>query len=140
MKVSATKQRESLSAVLPQTEIQQPQFEPDRSVRKDSFRGWIHSVASFASRRALPVPAVYKVPRLTASDVSRVNQATIREGESHCVWPPSVIQEFNRAEVITTGGVGHYLLQDANVTRVEYKHQVKSNSKSTVLQMLAERE
>ena len=133
MKGFASKQRESLSAVLRQTEHQQPQFELDRSVPKASFRGWIHSVAN---RRPLPVPAVYRTPRLTALDVSRVNQATIREGESHCVWPPSVIEEFNKAEVITGGAVNHYVLKDASLTRVEDRK--RSQAKSPVLQMRAE--
>jgi hypothetical protein len=135
MKVFASKQRESMSAVLHQTEQQQPQFELDRSVPKTSFRGWIHSVASIANR-PLPVPTVYRTPRLTALDVSRVNKATIREGESHCVWPPSVIREFNKAEVITGGAVSHYVLRDANLTRIEDRK--RSQAKSPVLQMRAE--
>ena len=140
MKAIASKQRESLSVVPHQSERHQPQLELDRSRLKDSFRGWIHSVASFTSHRELPVRAGYRVARLTALDVSRVNQATIREGESHCVWPPSVIQEFNKAEVITTNGVGHYVLQDASLTRVENKKRRQSHPRSTALQMLAEQD
>jgi hypothetical protein len=140
MKAFASKQRESLSMVPHQSEGHEPQLEVDRSLLKDSFRGWIHSVASFTSHRALPVPSVSRVQRLTALDVSRVNQATIREGESHCVWPPSVIQEFNKAEVITTSRVGHYVLQDANLNRVEHKQRNRSHPRSTALQMLAERD
>ena len=73
-------------------------------------------------------------------DVSRVNKATIREGESHCIWPPSVIREFNKADVITTREVEHYVLRDANLNRVEHKKRRQSNAQSTVLQMLAERD
>jgi hypothetical protein len=110
------------------------------SALKDSFHGWLHSVAVMADGHPLPSPAIFRVPRLTALDVSRVNQATIREGESHCVWPPSVIREFNRAEVITSAKVEHYVVNDVNLTRVEYKKRRQSSAQSAVLQMLAERD
>ena len=140
MRVFAKNQGESLSVVPHQVERPRPAFEVSRSAIKESFHGWLQSVARMPSDRVLKVPAGYRVPRLTALDVSRVNKATIREGESHCVWPPSVIQEFNKAAVITTGEVEHYLLRDTNLNRVEYKKQRQSNAQSTVLQMLAERD
>jgi hypothetical protein len=46
-----------------------------------------------------------------------VNHATIREGESHCIWPPSIVQYFQSAEVIADKS-GHYELKDANLRRV----------------------
>ena len=140
MRVFAKNQRESLSVVPHQAERPRPTFEVNRSAIKESFRGWLQSVAGMTNDRALRVPAAYRVPRLTALDVSRVNKATIREGESHCVWPPSVIREFNKADVITTGEVDHYMLRDASLTRVEYKKRHQSNAQSPVLQMLAERD
>jgi hypothetical protein len=48
----------------------------------------------------------------------RVNHATIREGESHCIWPPSIVQYFQTAKVITDKKAGHYELKDANLRRV----------------------
>ena len=140
MRVFAKNQRESLSVVPHQAECPRPTFEVNRSAIKESFHGWLQSVAGMTNDRALRVPTAYRVPRLTALDVSRVNKATIREGESHCVWPPSVVREFNKADVITTGEVEHYVLRDANLTRVEYKKRRQSNTQSTVLQMLAERD
>jgi hypothetical protein len=140
MKVFATKQRESLSVVPQPTKNERAAFEVNHSALKQSFRGWIHSVAAMTNEPALPVPAVYRVPRLTALDVSRVNHATIREGESHCIWPPSVLQKFNQADVITSGEVAHYALNDANLTRVEYRKRRQSTAQSAVLQMLAERD
>jgi len=140
MKVFARKQRESLS-MQPQTvKRQRNSFEVNPSAIKESFHGWLHSVEALANQHALPIPSAYRVPRLTALDVSRVNQATIREGESHCVWPPSVLKELNRAEVITNGEVEHYVVHDANLTRVEYKQRRQSHAQSTVLQMLAKQE
>ena len=140
MRVFARKQREPLSVVPHKTKHQRVAFEVNPSALEESFHGWLHSVATMTDEPELPVPAVYRIPRLTALDVSRVNQATIREGESHCIWPPSVIRELNKAEVITTGEVEHYALQDVNLTRVEYKKRRQSNGQSAVLQMLAERD
>ena|SRR5512138_2054928 len=72
---------------------------------------WENSVAS------LSVP-VTLVPRLTAFDVMRVNHATIREGESHRVWPPAIFGKFWSSKVITEKKVQHYELKDANLRRV----------------------
>lgn len=72
-----------------------------------------------------------KWPRLSASeirrklasvsqvDVMRVNWATIREGESHCIWPPEVVEKFKAADVITAKSTSHYVLREANLTRVK---------------------
>jgi len=140
MRVFARKQRETLS-MQPQTaKRQRNSFEVNPSAIKESFHGWLHSVEALANQHALPTPRAYRVPRLTALDVSRVNQATIREGESHCVWPPSVLEELTKAEVITKGEVEHYTVRDASLTRVEYKQRRQPNAQSTVLQMLAQQE
>ena len=140
MRVFARKQREPLSMVPQKTKHQRAAFEVNPSAVEESFHGWLHSVASMTDEPELPVPSAYRIPRLSASDVSRVNQATIREGESHCIWPPSVIREFNRADVIKAGEVEHYVINDVNLTRVEYKKRRQSGGQSAVLQMLAERD
>lgn len=72
-----------------------------------------------------------KWPRLSASeirrklalvsqvDVMRVNWATIREGESHCIWPPEVVEKFRAADVITAKSTYHYVLRESNLIRVK---------------------
>jgi hypothetical protein len=54
---------------------------------------------------------------LSAVDVTRVNQVTIREGESHCVWPPDILRKFWEADVIKSNSTSHYILRDANLSR-----------------------
>ncbi|HSE32500.1 MAG TPA: hypothetical protein VLA93_13090 [Pyrinomonadaceae bacterium] len=55
---------------------------------------------------------------LSAVDVMRVNRATIREGEAHCIWPPDIVEKFRTADVITEKSVSHYVLREVNLTRV----------------------
>src|SRR5687768_18611582 len=50
-----------------------------------------------------------KLASVSQVDVMRVNWATIREGESHCIWPPEVIEKFNAANVITAKSTSHYI-------------------------------
>jgi hypothetical protein len=82
---------------------------------RDSVRGWLHVVAPSSISIARPIT---RLPKLTATDIVRVNHATIREGESHRVWPPSILRKFNSAEVITKTKTKHYELRDVNLTRV----------------------
>jgi hypothetical protein len=56
---------------------------------------------------------------LSAVDVMRVNRATIREGEGHCIWPPEIVAKFRTADVITEKAVSHYVLREVNLTRVK---------------------
>ena len=56
--------------------------------------------------------------RLSEADFMRVSNATVREGESHRVWPPDVVEKFRRAEVITNNGTQHYVVRDATINRV----------------------
>ena len=56
---------------------------------------------------------------LSALDVMRVNRATIREGEGHCVWPPEIVEKFRTADVITDTAVSHYVLREVNLNRVK---------------------
>ncbi len=48
----------------------------------------------------------------------RVNHATIREGESHCIWPPFVLFQFQKADIITESQITHYELKDANLRKL----------------------
>lgn len=48
----------------------------------------------------------------------RVNNATVREGQAHRVWPPEVLRRFQTAEVVTTANVQHYLLRDRSISPV----------------------
>ena len=56
--------------------------------------------------------------RISEADFMRVSHATVREGESHRVWPPDVVEKFRMAEVITNSGTQHYVLRDATINRV----------------------
>ena len=48
----------------------------------------------------------------------RVNNATVREGRSHRVWPPEVVRKFQMAEIVTEQRTPHYVLRDRSITRV----------------------
>ena len=51
-------------------------------------------------------------------DFMRVNNATVREGRSHRVWPPEVLRRFQTAEIITEMQTPHYVLRDRSITPV----------------------
>jgi hypothetical protein len=51
-------------------------------------------------------------------DFMRVNNATVREGRAHRVWPPEVLRKFQTAEIITEKQAPHYVLRDRSVTRL----------------------
>jgi hypothetical protein len=48
----------------------------------------------------------------------RVNNATVREGQKHRVWPPDVLRKFHMAEVITELKTPHYVLRDRSISRL----------------------
>ena len=48
----------------------------------------------------------------------RVNNATIREGQAHRVWPPEVLRQFQMAEVVTNTAVQHYVLRESTINRL----------------------
>lgn len=48
----------------------------------------------------------------------RVNNATVREGQTHRVWPPEVLRQFEMAEVVTNTDVEHYILRDTSISPV----------------------
>ena len=51
-------------------------------------------------------------------DFMRVNNATVREGKSHRVWPPEVVRKFQMAEIITELQTQHYVLRDSSISQV----------------------
>ena len=51
-------------------------------------------------------------------DFMRVNNATVREGRSHRVWPPEVLRKFHMAEVVTELQTPHYVLRDRSISRL----------------------
>ena len=74
----------------------------------------------FTRRRTLKYSLV-KQPRTavpTTDEFMRVNNATVREGRSHRVWPPEVLRRFQTAEIITELQTQHYVLRDSSITRV----------------------
>jgi hypothetical protein len=60
-------------------------------------------------------------PRTTVPstlEFMRVNNATVREGRSHRVWPPDVLRKFQMAEIITELQTPHYVLRDRSISPV----------------------
>jgi hypothetical protein len=53
----------------------------------------------------------------SSAEFMRVNSATVREGQTHRVWPPEVLRQFQMAEVVKTG-VQHYILRDRSISPV----------------------
>ena len=51
-------------------------------------------------------------------DFMRVNNATVREGRAHRVWPPDVLRKFHTAEIITELQTPHYVVRDSSITRI----------------------
>ena len=51
-------------------------------------------------------------------DFMRVNNATVREGRAHRVWPPDVLRKFQTAEIITELQTQHYVLRDRSISPV----------------------
>ena len=73
----------------------------------------------FTRRRPLKYSLVK--PRTSVpstNEFMRVNNATVREGRSHRVWPPDVLRAFQTAEIITELQTQHYVLRDRSITRI----------------------
>ncbi len=72
-----------------------------------------------ATRRTLKYSLVK--PRTSVpstAEFMRVNNATVREGRAHRVWPPDVLRKFHTAEIITEPQTSHYVLRDTSITRL----------------------
>ena len=114
------KQRQTLS-LLPATSVKAvgSDFEVGPAAIRDSFHGWLNKMTSASVSPVVSISApVFRIPRLSIVDVMRVNQATIREGESHCIWPPSVVMQFKTAKIITEKKAKHYQLKDTNLRKI----------------------
>lgn len=68
------------------------------------------------SLRYLLVNPRTSVPSTT--EFMRVNNATVREGRSHRVWPPDVLRKFQMAEIVTELQTQHYVLRDRSISPV----------------------
>jgi hypothetical protein len=106
-------------SVLPLSKPKQARadFEVTPLAIRDSFRGWLHAVAPVLPQSLSVVSRLKRLPRLTAQDVMTVNHATIREGESHCIWPPAAFERFRSAEVIR-GQRTLYKIDDKNLIKI----------------------
>ena len=72
---------------------------------RESFDGWLNSVAPTLDQTNLPQDQTINADRLrrrslTLTEVTRVNFATVREGTEHRHWPPEVVISFLAADVI----------------------------------------
>lgn len=98
----AARKTRQFSIVRPVPQPADPAPEATASLN-DFFGGWLDSVAPRLSQqqssptRALP----FQNLRISTTDIVRVNRATVREGTVHRHWPPDVVAQFLRAEVIT---------------------------------------
>jgi len=54
----------------------------------------------------------------STAEFMRVNNATVREGQTHRVWPPEVLRQFQMAEVVSNTDVQHYVLRESTITRL----------------------
>ena len=72
-----------------------------------------------AKRRTLKYSLVKSRTSVPSTiDFMRVNNATVREGRAHRVWPPEVLRKFQTAEIITELQTQHYVLRDTSITRL----------------------
>jgi len=72
------------------------------------------------ARRRTPKYSLVKSTTSVPStlDFMRVNNATVREGRAHRVWPPDVLRKFQTAEIVTELRTPHYVLRDRSITRL----------------------
>jgi hypothetical protein len=54
----------------------------------------------------------------SSAEFMRVNNATVREGQSHRVWPPEVLRKFQTADIITELHTPHYVVRDTSISPV----------------------
>ena len=120
MKVSARKQRESLSLLAPPSGRAEAYYNLKSLTLKPSFHGWLHAVSPVPSG-PLVAPAETAdskdISLLSAEDFIRVTRATVRESETHRFWPRYVLEEFLTADVVRDS-VGHYVISDPDLMPV----------------------
>lgn len=54
----------------------------------------------------------------STKEFMRVNNATVREGKTHRVWPPEVLRKFQMAEIVTEVQTPHYVVRDRSISPV----------------------
>jgi len=119
MKVFARKELQTLSLVTTNTQAK-PKATVALSVHPEPSIRHLRPVESVRIRRPrLSMREITKrLSSLNTVDVMRVNRATIREGESHCIWPPEIIDRFRTADVIRESAAAHYVVRERTLTRV----------------------
>ena len=120
MKVSARKQRESLSLLAPPTGRAEAYYNLKSVTLKPLFHGWLHAVSPVPPGPLVaPAETVNSqdILLLSAEDFIRVTRATVRESETHRFWPRYVLEEFLTADVVRDS-VGHYVISDPDLTPV----------------------
>src|SRR6266487_100680 len=95
----------TFSIVRSSTEAVPESCSEERAVAlRGSFDGWLNSVAPtfVQSESSQDEPKTAQGSRriLTATDILRVNRATIRESTAPRRWPPDVVLKFLAADVI----------------------------------------
>ena len=73
------------------------------------------------TRRRTPKYSLVSKPKTSVpstAEFMRVNNATVREGRTHRVWPPDVLRRFQTADIITEPQTQHYVLRDRSITRL----------------------
>lgn len=120
MKVFARKEIQTLSLVATNHQAK-PKATIALSVHPEPAIRHLRPVESVGRRRPrLSVREITKrLSSLNTVDVMRVNRATIREGESHCIWPPEIIEKFRMADVIREAAAAHYVVREQTLTRVK---------------------
>ncbi|MDQ2974283.1 MAG: hypothetical protein M3R69_02585 [Acidobacteriota bacterium] len=78
--------------------------EDSRGSLRDFFDGWLNSVSprilQSPNGKVEPTRSFRGHTSFTATDLIRVERATVRESRAHRRWPPEVIETFLAAEVI----------------------------------------
>jgi hypothetical protein len=97
---------------------------------RDSLSDWLETVrpsipATFSSPVARP-----RISIMSGLDFMRVSNATVREGESHCIWPYDVLVKLQQAEVITESSTSHYVVTDPHLRPAQATHR-----RSTILNL-----
>ena len=96
---------ENLSLVPPGARTDDSAREEQASNLRDSFDGWLNSVAPALDQSTLPpeqrdTTDQLRRRSLTLTEATRVSFATVREGTEHRHWPPEVVISFLAADVI----------------------------------------
>jgi hypothetical protein len=78
--------------------------EDNRSSLRDFFDGWLNSVSprilQSSNEKVKPTRSFRGQTSLTATDLIRLDRATVRESRAHRHWPREVVETFLAADVI----------------------------------------